>query len=46
MKLALNSGIQKYQILTTDDEVCTSSILLALICTITEKKAIVFVQRF
>ena len=33
MKLALNSGIQTYQILTNDDEVCIpslSSILLAL----------------
>ena len=34
MKLALNSGIQTYQILTNDDEVCIpslSSILLAVI---------------
>ena len=33
-KLALNSGIQTYQILTNDDEVCIprlSSILLAVI---------------
>ena len=31
-KLALNSGIQTYQILTNDDEVCIPSILLAVIC--------------
>ena len=49
MKLALNSGIQTYQTLTNDDEVCIpslSSILLAVTDDIADQNPIMYLYIF
>ena len=48
-KLALNSGIETYQILTNDDEVCIprlSSILLAVNNYNNKKKTICYLHKY